>query len=164
MPRNRECDFCGDDIEPGTGTMLVHKDGSTVYYCSSKCEKNADLGREPRDLSWTESGRAAGGPAVEETADEADEEAEPAADAAVDHDETDVEDQGQAVDAGDDAAPDLESVEDDEAVAGPEGEGEDEAAADPEADAEPETDADAETEDAADDDGDDEAEEEEAEA
>ena len=47
MPRTNECDFCGGDIEPGTGTMFVHTDGSTVHFCSSKCEKNADLGREP---------------------------------------------------------------------------------------------------------------------
>jgi large subunit ribosomal protein L24e len=32
-----------------------------VHFCSSKCEKNADLGREPRDLEWTEAGQAEGG-------------------------------------------------------------------------------------------------------
>jgi large subunit ribosomal protein L24e len=52
MPRNRECDYCGTDIEPGTGTMFVRVNGSTVHYCSSKCEKNANLGRESRDLEW----------------------------------------------------------------------------------------------------------------
>ena len=54
MVQNRTCDYCGADIEPGTGTMFVHNDGSTVHFCSSKCEKNADLGREPRDVEWTE--------------------------------------------------------------------------------------------------------------
>jgi len=34
--------------------MYVHNDGSTVHFCSAKCEKNADLGREPRDVEWTE--------------------------------------------------------------------------------------------------------------
>jgi large subunit ribosomal protein L24e len=58
MPQSRVCDFCGDDIEPGTGTMFVKTDGSTVHFCSAKCEKNADLGREPRDLEWTEDGGA----------------------------------------------------------------------------------------------------------
>jgi large subunit ribosomal protein L24e len=57
MPRTRECDFCGADIEPGTGTMFVSRDGTTTHFCSSKCEKNADLGREARDLEWTASGR-----------------------------------------------------------------------------------------------------------
>ena len=58
MPRERDCDYCGSDIEPGTGTMLVHNDGSTTHFCSSKCENNADLGREARNLGWTDAGRA----------------------------------------------------------------------------------------------------------
>jgi large subunit ribosomal protein L24e len=70
MPQTRECDYCGAEIEPGTGTMFVHVDGTTVHFCSSKCEKNADLGREARDLEWT------GGEEAEET--EAAEEAEKA--------------------------------------------------------------------------------------
>ena len=56
MPQTRDCDYCGADIEPGTGTMFVHVNGSITHYCSAKCEKNADLGREPRDLEWTEEG------------------------------------------------------------------------------------------------------------
>jgi len=67
MPRTRECDYCGDDIEPGTGTMFVRKDGSTVHFCSSKCENNADLGREARNLEWTEAG---GAPDEEAVADQ----------------------------------------------------------------------------------------------
>ena len=57
MPRERSCDFCGSDIEPGTGTMFVHVDGRVVHYCSSKCENNADLGRAARDLEWTAEGQ-----------------------------------------------------------------------------------------------------------
>ncbi|WP_132058440.1 50S ribosomal protein L24e [Halorussus amylolyticus] len=57
MPQTRDCDFCGSDIEPGTGTMFVRTDGTTTHFCSAKCEKNADLGREPRNLEWTEDGR-----------------------------------------------------------------------------------------------------------
>ncbi|MFB6105794.1 MAG: 50S ribosomal protein L24e [Halobacteriaceae archaeon] len=53
MPQTRTCDFCGGDIPPGTGTMFVYRDGRTVYFCSSKCEKNADLGRESRQVEWT---------------------------------------------------------------------------------------------------------------
>ncbi|MFB6142330.1 MAG: 50S ribosomal protein L24e [Halorientalis sp.] len=64
MPETRTCDFCGGDIEPGTGTMVVSTDGTTVHYCSSKCEKNAGLGREPRDVEWTKEGQ---GEAAEET-------------------------------------------------------------------------------------------------
>ncbi|QLH79248.1 50S ribosomal protein L24e [Halosimplex rubrum] len=104
MPRTRECDYCGTDIEPGTGTMFVRTNGSTIHYCSSKCEKNANLGRESRDLEW----------AGEEEAAEAteDEESEPAADQRP----TDIEDQGQDVDAPGDTDEDLEDVEPDEAV------------------------------------------------
>ena len=57
MPRERSCDFCGSNIEPGTGTMFVHVDGRVVHYCSSKCENNADLGRAARDLEWTAEGQ-----------------------------------------------------------------------------------------------------------
>lgn len=57
MVETRACDFCGTDIEPGTGTMFVFVDGRVVHYCSSKCEKNADLGRVPRDVEWTAEGR-----------------------------------------------------------------------------------------------------------
>ena len=60
MPQTRECDYCGSDIEPGSGTMFVRVDGSVTHFCSGKCEKNADLGREPRDLEWTETARAEG--------------------------------------------------------------------------------------------------------
>ena len=57
MPQTRQCDFCGTDIEPGTGTMFVYADGRTAHFCSSKCEANAELGREPRDVEWTEEGQ-----------------------------------------------------------------------------------------------------------
>jgi large subunit ribosomal protein L24e len=60
MVDSRSCDYCGSDIEPGTGTMFVHVDGEVVHYCSSKCENNADLGRASRDLEWTEEGQRIG--------------------------------------------------------------------------------------------------------
>src|SRR6056297_3392346 len=93
MPRTRECDYCGQDIEPGTGTMLVHNDGSTTHFCSSKCENNADLGREARNLGWTDAGRAttaAEQQAAEEAA-EAQAEAEAAEEEAAAADEADEE-------------------------------------------------------------------------
>ena len=52
MVDTRTCDYTGEEIEPGTGTMFVHTNGAVVHYCSSKCEANADLGRESRDLEW----------------------------------------------------------------------------------------------------------------
>ncbi|ESP89101.1 50S ribosomal protein L24e [Candidatus Halobonum tyrrellensis] len=57
MPQHRDCDYCGADIEPGTGTMFVSRNGSITHFCSAKCEKNTDLGREARDVEWTEAGQ-----------------------------------------------------------------------------------------------------------
>ena len=97
MPRSIACDYCGADIEPGTGTMFVRLNGQTVHFCSSKCEKNADLGREARDLEWTEAGRGTGGEAAETT------EVAPTDEQR----DTDLEDQGQDVDAVDDVEADI---------------------------------------------------------
>ena len=51
-----KCTFCGSNLEKGTGTMYVKKDGKILYFCSSKCGKNmTQLKRNPRKLKWTES-------------------------------------------------------------------------------------------------------------
>jgi large subunit ribosomal protein L24e len=48
-----DCSFCGQEIEPGTGKMFVRRDGSVLYFCSSKCEKNMlKLKRVPRKIKW----------------------------------------------------------------------------------------------------------------
>jgi len=48
------CTFCGHEIEPGTGKIVVKKDGKILYFCSGKCEKNMlKLKRNPRKLKWT---------------------------------------------------------------------------------------------------------------
>ncbi|MDY6931468.1 MAG: 50S ribosomal protein L24e [Halobacteriota archaeon] len=49
---NKKCSFCGTVMELGTGKMYVKKDGSILYFCSSKCEKNNALGRVPRKVDW----------------------------------------------------------------------------------------------------------------
>ena len=125
MPQTRECDYCGQAIEPGTGTMFVRTDGSTTYYCSSKCEKNADLGREPRETEWTAAGReqadrrasqatqepAATGGREEQNADETaeaeSEEVEPADDAEA----VDETAEAEASEPADDAEEESEEVE-----------------------------------------------------
>ncbi|WP_435117803.1 50S ribosomal protein L24e [Halolamina sp. C58] len=116
MPQNRTCDYCGDDVEPGTGTMFVHTNGSVVHYCSAKCEKNADLGREPRDLEWTEEGGDHGveaeAAAEEEEEEEATEEAE-AAESETEEVEEDAEEAAEA-DADEDAESESEEAADDE--------------------------------------------------
>lgn len=48
-----KCTVCGDDLKPGTGKMLVKKDGKIIYFCDMKCEKNMlKLKRKPAVLRW----------------------------------------------------------------------------------------------------------------
>ena len=113
MPRTRECDFCGAEIEPGTGTMLVLNDGSTHHFCSAKCEKNVDLGREARDLEWTESGQRQSGPQTTEPEPEPVEESEDTeAEEAEEIEEADTEDAEESDDSDDSEA--EESADTDE--------------------------------------------------
>ncbi len=52
----KKCNFCSEKIYPGTGKMMVKKDGSIMYFCSSKCEKNTvKLNRSPRKVKWVTS-------------------------------------------------------------------------------------------------------------
>ena len=54
MVEKRNCSFCGEPIEPGTGKMYIKKDGTVFYFCSNKCKKNRiDIGRVPRRTRWT---------------------------------------------------------------------------------------------------------------
>ena len=104
-PQTNACDYCGADVEPGTGTMFVAVDGTVTHYCSAKCEKNADLNREPRDLEWTEAG--AGAPAAEtaEAEPEPTEEPEP---------------EPEPADEAETETPDLEAAEDETGAEGTE--------------------------------------------
>ena len=65
MPEERSCDYTGEPIEPGTGIMYVRADGTVLHFKDSKAEKNYFLGREPRDLEWTQAGGAGEEPVVE---------------------------------------------------------------------------------------------------
>ena len=98
MPRRRRCDFCESEIEPGTGTMFVRTNGATIHFCSSKCENNAALGRESRDLEWA----GEEDEETEEEGEEAEEEAETA-------DETDGETADETEDETADEAEEAEA-------------------------------------------------------
>ncbi|TES84050.1 MAG: 50S ribosomal protein L24e [Hadesarchaea archaeon] len=63
MPVARKCSFCGGRVEPGTGLMFVRRDGSVLFFCSSKCERNFKLNRKPHRVKWTERSRKARGKA-----------------------------------------------------------------------------------------------------
>ncbi|GCF12851.1 hypothetical protein Harman_07860 [Haloarcula mannanilytica] len=115
MPRTRECDYCGTDIEPGTGTMFVHKDGATTHFCSSKCENNADLGREARNLEWTDTARGEAGEVEDEVEDVAADADVDEAEAEADAEEADAEEAD--ADEADEADEDVEDEEAEEAEA-----------------------------------------------
>lgn len=54
MPERRICSFSGEEIEPGTGMMFVRKDGSILWFKSSKTRKNQlQLKRNSRKVKWT---------------------------------------------------------------------------------------------------------------
>jgi large subunit ribosomal protein L24e len=59
MVEQHICSFCGGTVEPGTGKMFVRKDGTIYYFCSTKCQNNHRLGRAPRRVPWTHTGRKA---------------------------------------------------------------------------------------------------------
>ena len=49
-----KCTFCGNEITQGTGKIYVKREGSTMFFCSKKCEKNSlKLRRSPRGTVWT---------------------------------------------------------------------------------------------------------------
>ena len=49
-----KCNFCGNEIEKGTGMIYVEKIGKVYHFCSSKCERNIDLGRKAKNVRWTQ--------------------------------------------------------------------------------------------------------------
>ena len=54
-----KCSFCKAEIPPGTGKMFVKRDGSVLFFCSSKCEKNMlKLGRKSRKVKWVSKQKA----------------------------------------------------------------------------------------------------------
>lgn len=40
-----ECSYCGTELERTEGKMRVLNNGTKLYYCSAKCEKHHDRGR-----------------------------------------------------------------------------------------------------------------------
>jgi len=53
-----KCSFCGDELKVGGGKLYAKKDGTTFYFCSTKCEKNLlKLNRKPVKVKWTEAHR-----------------------------------------------------------------------------------------------------------
>jgi large subunit ribosomal protein L24e len=54
MVVKRTCSFCAGEIEPGTGSMFVKRDGTVFHFCSSSCRKQQlHLGRVGHRFKWT---------------------------------------------------------------------------------------------------------------
>ena len=46
------CSYCKRQEEPGTGSILVKKDGKVMRFCSNKCRKNFLMKRNPKKMKW----------------------------------------------------------------------------------------------------------------
>jgi large subunit ribosomal protein L24e len=54
MVVKRQCSFCAAEIEPGTGSMFVKRDGTIFHFDTSSCRKQQlNLGRVGHRLKWT---------------------------------------------------------------------------------------------------------------
>jgi len=54
MVVKRQCSFCAREIEPGTGSMFVKRDGTVFHFCTSSCRKQQlHLGRVGHRFKWT---------------------------------------------------------------------------------------------------------------
>ena len=46
------CSFCKKDYNFPRGITVVQKEGTPRYFCSSKCRKNSEMGRDNRKVKW----------------------------------------------------------------------------------------------------------------
>ena len=46
------CSFCKQNYEIPRGMTVVQKDASVKYFCSGKCRKNAEMGRNNKKVKW----------------------------------------------------------------------------------------------------------------
>lgn len=46
------CSFCKQSYNFPRGTTVVQKDGNIKHYCTSKCRKNSEMGRDNKKVNW----------------------------------------------------------------------------------------------------------------
>ncbi|MBS3081132.1 50S ribosomal protein L24e [Candidatus Pacearchaeota archaeon] len=46
------CSFCKKSYSLHKGVIIFTLDGKAIHYCSSKCRKNANLGRDSKKVLW----------------------------------------------------------------------------------------------------------------
>jgi len=46
------CTYCKRNYSAHKGLVVFTLEGRTIYYCSSKCRKNAGMKRDPKKVNW----------------------------------------------------------------------------------------------------------------
>lgn len=46
------CSYCKKNYKRPRGLTVFSFDGKTAHYCSSKCRRNLNLGRDPKKVNW----------------------------------------------------------------------------------------------------------------
>ena len=46
------CSFCKTQYEFPRGLSVVQRDGNVKYFCSHKCRKNSEMGRDNKKVRW----------------------------------------------------------------------------------------------------------------
>ncbi len=52
-----KCSFCGGNMPEIGGRMFAKNDGRIFYFCRHKCWMNWGMGREGKNVKWTETAR-----------------------------------------------------------------------------------------------------------
>ena len=51
------CSFCKKQYKEPRGLTLFTFDGKTIHFCSSKCQRNFNLKRDPKKVNWIKRNR-----------------------------------------------------------------------------------------------------------
>jgi large subunit ribosomal protein L24e len=54
------CFFCKQQYEFPRGVTVIQKDTSVRYYCSGKCRKNTEMGRNAKKTHWVRKAEISG--------------------------------------------------------------------------------------------------------